>query len=333
MAKPTTRNDHTIDKLLEERAQFITWIGRLSSATDANPALPDAVRSKVRGDYEGRLQSVVEALRSHQTGLEDQLAEFEARRDALTTREVEAKERLSEAEVRHMVGEYDDGRWQNIRGDLMRELVAVREELGRTISEIDRLNEVLETIRTPVEVEPEPEPEPPPPVAIAPPPPPPPAPAPPAAPVAVSVAVPPEPAPASAAPSNEIPFKAPGSPPKPQPKAPAKPKDESGRTLWFPSGKPNEAAPKMDELAFLKSVSDTVAPPKRPSGGFAKAVDPAPAAAPPAPPDGSGGARPSDSKDRPSTMAPKTLKCGECGTMNRPTEWYCERCGAELAAL
>lgn len=29
----------------------------------------------------------------------------------------------------------------------------------------------------------------------------------------------------------------------------------------------------------------------------------------------------------------KTLKCGECSTMNYPTEWYCERCGAELAAL
>ena len=29
----------------------------------------------------------------------------------------------------------------------------------------------------------------------------------------------------------------------------------------------------------------------------------------------------------------KTLKCHECGTMNYPTEWYCERCGAELSAL
>ena len=29
----------------------------------------------------------------------------------------------------------------------------------------------------------------------------------------------------------------------------------------------------------------------------------------------------------------KTLRCGECGTMNYPTEWYCERCGAELSAL
>ena len=29
----------------------------------------------------------------------------------------------------------------------------------------------------------------------------------------------------------------------------------------------------------------------------------------------------------------KSLKCGECGAKNLPTEWYCERCGAELAAL
>ena len=29
----------------------------------------------------------------------------------------------------------------------------------------------------------------------------------------------------------------------------------------------------------------------------------------------------------------KSLKCGECGAMNYPTEWYCERCGAELASL
>jgi hypothetical protein len=28
----------------------------------------------------------------------------------------------------------------------------------------------------------------------------------------------------------------------------------------------------------------------------------------------------------------KSLRCGECGTMNLPTEWYCERCGGELAA-
>jgi hypothetical protein len=29
----------------------------------------------------------------------------------------------------------------------------------------------------------------------------------------------------------------------------------------------------------------------------------------------------------------KSLKCQECGSMNYPTEWYCERCGGELAAM
>jgi hypothetical protein len=29
----------------------------------------------------------------------------------------------------------------------------------------------------------------------------------------------------------------------------------------------------------------------------------------------------------------KTLKCRECGTMNDPSEWYCEKCGAELSAI
>ena len=29
----------------------------------------------------------------------------------------------------------------------------------------------------------------------------------------------------------------------------------------------------------------------------------------------------------------KTLKCPECGASNYPTEWYCERCGGELATM
>jgi hypothetical protein len=80
-----------------------------------------------------------------------------------------------------------------------------------------------------------------------------------------------------------------------------------------------EAAPPGDELAFLKSVTgaDAAASAKpRSSGGQPAPTEPAAAAA----------------KATPGQQA-KTLKCGECGTLNRPTEWYCERCGAELAAL
>jgi hypothetical protein len=49
-------------------------------------------------------------------------------------------------------------------------------------------------------------------------------------------------------------------------------------------------------------------------------------------PENSDGAVPSYLRDVP-TETNKTLKCSECGTMNNPTEWYCERCGGELAAM
>ena len=29
----------------------------------------------------------------------------------------------------------------------------------------------------------------------------------------------------------------------------------------------------------------------------------------------------------------RTLKCAECGAANRASEWYCERCGAELTEV
>lgn len=83
----------------------------------------------------------------------------------------------------------------------------------------------------------------------------------------------------------------------------------------------------FDELEFLKSVTDS----RGTKGGLATetetAVD-----------------RKTKANGRPSGSVPvflrdvqaeqtKTLKCQECATLNYPTEWYCERCGAELAAL
>jgi hypothetical protein len=133
------------------------------------------------------------------------------------------------------------------------------------------------------------------------------------------------------------------------------------RTEWIPSEKPSgkQAAPKIDELAFLKSVAPEKGAPKRSSGGVARPPEVV-TQPPPVVPERSASeplpgitradvftskahptissdpptSAPAGGKDRPSQQAaPKTLKCGECGTLNRPTEWYCERCGAELAAL
>jgi len=121
----------------------------------------------------------------------------------------------------------------------------------------------------------------------------------------------------------------------------------------------------FDELEFLKSVVGPTTPvaPAAPRVSSAKPVVPQPApaspaparAAPPAPPRAAeapkaeapkapvakGGTPASTSRmpsETPSALhsqieQPKTLKCAECGAMNYPSEWYCERCGAELTVV
>ena len=89
------------------------------------------------------------------------------------------------------------------------------------------------------------------------------------------------------------------------------------KTIPFPNVAKEPAPPPVsgDELTFLKSVSL--------EGGRGTPGSSATAASAPVE------TRP----ERPSQSIAKTLKCGECGSLNRPTEWYCERCGAELAAV
>ncbi len=104
-----------------------------------------------------------------------------------------------------------------------------------------------------------------------------------------------------------------------------------------PKPKPSKPAQSDDELDFLKSVaveqSASLSPqnasddqPTAEESVPESASAPSPSAAPVA------AAAPAKPQASSSNQA-KTLKCGECGTLNRPTEWYCERCGAELAAL
>ena len=97
--------------------------------------------------------------------------------------------------------------------------------------------------------------------------------------------------------------------PPPSPKPSVEKRDEKRKTP-------------IDELAFLKSVTDddkSSPSARRASGAQFQPVEPD--AAPVVP----------SNADVDEVV--KTLKCKECGTMNLATEWYCESCGAELAAM
>jgi len=269
-------SDQPIQRLLDERLKVMQWLDRLSGAGQEAP--PD-VLERVRRDYQTRLDGVSRQLEGYKEELEHSRNQFDHERAELAHSEQAARDKLAEAELRHLVGEFEDGRWTGLKAEITNELGAVRERLHETESEIHRLDEVLDLIRSKPNTQ-------------------------------IRQALPlQEPMPPIRATPTPVPHQRGASdliepPPLPQP---------------VPT--PSKA---MDELAFLKSVTEDEQ--QGPAASHATG-------------NRSPGLLGSDRSSQTDLRADreggpkKTLKCGECGVMNFPTEWYCERCGAELAAL
>jgi hypothetical protein len=244
MPKGSSKSAAVIERLLEERRQYEAWLARITASADS---APEHVRTRVRADYEARLKAVTEELKSHAEAARQLIAQRKENLLELQKKEKMAAERLAETELRHEVGEYDEGQWAQVHKDALADLGGVRDELMDVERDITRLEELDALVK--------------------------------AKPVSAARV---------------------GSPPSPKP--------------------PPRKTP-IDELAFLKSVSDddkNSPSPRRASGAQFQPVEPE--AAPVVPTNAD-------------AEAVKTLKCKECGTMNTATEWYCENCGAELAAM
>jgi hypothetical protein len=309
MAKAPNKSTAAIQRLLEERRQYEAWIARIDAA---GGAAPSTVRTRVRSDYEARLNAVIEELKVHAEAARLMAAQRKELRRELQAKETQAAERLAEAELRHAVGEYDEAQWTQVHKESLAELVSVREELGSVDEDISQLEELELLVRARPGGPPAP-----PPAAAAPPP------AAPVAPANVTVA-------ASAVTGTMPRVGSPPRPPAPAPQSAPAPKPGPDQS------KAPEKPAMIDELAFLKSVTEdekrgiaTPAPGTTPtlgrrSGAQFQPSEPANRAAPANP-------APAPVNDEPEPV--RTLKCRECGTMNLPTEWYCESCGAELAAL
>lgn len=285
MAKSTTDTEPTIEELLEQRSQYEEWILRLDTSGDK--AAP-AVRQRVRGDYQTRLESVIEQLRGRGAAIAEELERQHASQAELDRQRRAAEEALSEAEVRHTVGEFSEDEWRRLSEQSRAGIEQLRAKLRGVGTEITRLTEIQALIAGQRG--------------------------------GAAAPAPPPPAPPARAPRQEIIEQAPlvthlaDEPELPPPPARSGPKHA-------------ESAP-VDELAFLKSVSDEELP--KLSRRLSNPAMPSPSAASARP------AEPSTPTPAPGKVASgvaKTLKCGECGTLNRPTEWYCERCGAELAGV
>jgi hypothetical protein len=247
MSKGPSKSAATIQRLLEERRQYEAWLARITATADS---APEHVRTRVKADYEARLKAVTEELRAHADAARQLIAQRKENLLELQKKEKAAAERLAETELRHEVGEYDEGQWTQVHKDALADLGAVRDEMMDIERDITRLEELDTLVK-----------------------------------------------------AKPGPTQRGGAPPPPPEK-----REERRKTP-------------VDELAFLKSVTedDRTPSPRRASGEQFQLDDPQDAT-PVAPIDEN-------------APVEKTLKCKECGTMNVATEWYCEKCGGELAAM
>jgi hypothetical protein len=325
-----------LNALMEERSRYEQWLAQLDARRGTTPP---HVFERVRGDYSERLEGVLDQLAGRATELQTTASTLAERVASLYADETTLRDERAEAELRASVGEFTLEHAREIMGRCDEAISSLGAERASVGAELGRVQEILAVaVRTPTPAAGEapivsidslaPERAATPPVAAA-----------------------PVPAPAAHSPAQH-------SSPAPQ-AATNRPSAASGfdELAFLQSVVDRPAAPRAADMA---PSAETRAPAHAassraqmpepiemdPPGGSSPAPSRRNAAPTPVltstpliEKDGhesnsalTPGSIPAFLKDVPTEQI-KTLKCQECGTMNYPTEWYCERCGGELAAM
>ncbi len=329
-----------VRSLVGERRRFDEWLTALEGRRNETPS---HVYERVHGDYIARRDDVLTSLHAHVPGLEELLAELDARARDLGLRSRAEEDERAEAALRHAVGEYDDGKWDEVRQRVESALETVVGEQQALDSQREDVRQLLDSARPPVVVAvPSPEPvaaakgdvvtdashvsdeQPTPDDTLGGP--------------DLELAELPESPSTSETPDWLGAMTPAGVPRIPKDAAPRDANVESFRDsgpIDFESPETEEAVDPRSADVFgnasssgreAREASDSAAAAPEPTNAFDElaflrsVIDPQ-APSPPAP------------KAPGAGDAQKTLRCTECGTMNLPTEWYCERCGGELAAF
>ena len=336
----------TVETLMAERRKYETWLETLEARRQSTP---EHVFTRVHGDYHDRLDAVIQQLKEHTEGLRVELASLTSRISSLDQEQQQRRDERAEAELRAHVGELSPDAWKDIANESDKAIDALTARHGELERERLRTRELLnEAERPPTPRDAVP--------VIAPPK------QPAASARASEEASVPVAAPAQAAaeqPPVELPPPVIAAEARLTEQASAAASSDRTDADVTPrpmpradAGRPATAKPNaFDELAFLSSVVNTPAGVETPSpderaapranegeilnlanepgtilqGGAARSAS-SPLSM------NVSGDNPIIIKDK-MTETAKTLKCAECGAMNYPTEWYCERCGAELASL
>jgi hypothetical protein len=322
-----------LNALMEERNRYEQWLAQLEARKGTTPP---HVFDRVRGDYGDRLNRVLDQLAGRATELQETAGTLAERVAALYADETALRDERAEAELRAAVGEFTIDHASNVIQRCDEAIASLGSERATIGAELGRVQEILAVaVRPPtppageVPIVPIESLAPPAPVA-----PEPPAPAPQAAPSR----------PAAAASFDELAFlnsvvDKPGSGEAHQ-RAAHRP---ASVPADMPPAQP-ERRPEQREAAAARARAVEPMESEVPAAAVAPSrrnVGPTPVltSTPLVEKEGheanshlTPGSIPAFLRDVPTEQI-KTLKCQECGTMNYPTEWYCERCGGELAAM
>lgn len=285
--------EQAVAALFAERHQYEAWLSTLEAKRDATPT---HIFDRVHADYRARVERTMEQLRSHRAAIQEMENAVADRLTLLDVEEAKQKDQRAEAELRASVGELTLEQCRAAVKNCENAIVALDGDRTTLGIELARLRSVLDGAPSPLD--------------------------------------------AAAAARLGV--------------------EEQRRNGASHGG--------FDELQFLKSVVESVSgeqdaigatvastgagqsaamglpsglamrtpaipsPEVTRSNGFASVRMQTPADVGDSRPNGeTRQGSPAFLKEAPEQV--KSLKCQECGTLNYPTEWYCERCGAELAAL
>lgn len=287
---------------MSERSKFEKWLGDLEAK---KASTPPHVFDRVKADYTLRLDGVLDKLREHTAEMREHSENLAKKLEELEDAEQNLLDEKAENALRAEVGELSESEWESFSRKAEKTLAKLQEDQEVIAADLERIRDLLGS----VEGKPK---------------------SPPAPAAAASdggskqgmdeleflksvVGTTPtrSPGPGQGGKPAQAPADA-----KPEPPAQAPKPAAAAAPATSPTPTPIAAAapipqPKPESI-IAKPVTGPVIQPK----------------APPEPPSGPLGLRATGSQD-----IPKTLKCAECGAMNYPSEWYCERCGAELANI
>ena len=300
MPKATPSTPQRLQQLIAERQRYEEWLAGLEARRASVPA---QVFTRVEEDYRKRLTHIAEELTARVGEVRDRITSLTERLASVLRDENTRREALEEAELRTAIGEYTKEQWSARKADADRALAELTTQRNSIEAEVLQLQQIVAQSTAQ-------------PRAAPPPPPPPPTPA----------LAPTPPAPAPVVRTVTVP----SAPPAPAPQAASvsdRPQNIRGDSQPGASGwsQLTGNTPVRERIAEAPPSPASLLDSTLPGSGSLTRQTPARGHY-------TGQSSPKEGTP-PRVEQEKTLRCQECATLNYPTEWYCESCGAELAAL